>query len=652
MKTKQNFIEFYINSGRVTLTKKDDLYNFLKKHFVPNLDEKTLKFDLQVMFIDNLDENTLEIYSKELDTFGLIQKDVAEFLMCPPKTISKHLTAKGEVPFRQGRRYFLIYDPFDILAFANSKEYEEILKKEEEKKLKKEERIKKKIKKSEEFQNKILTALPDSLIDLYPKARSVKRHFILHIGPTNSGKTYEALQRFREVNRGIYLAPLRLLASEVYSETNKYGVPCSLITGEEAIIAHNATHQSSTIEMLSIHEEFDVAVIDEAQLLSDKSRGGAWTRAILGVCAKEIHVCASSDALYVLKELITRCKDTYQLVEHERKTKLTLDKESFHFPKDVKDNDAFIVFSRRAVLCCAAELESHGVKASVIYGSLPYSVRENEMKRFLNSETKVVVSTDAIGMGLNLPIKRIVFLETEKFDGECVRPLEIQEVKQIAGRAGRFGVFDEGFVNAEYHRKHIRKCLNSSVNEFNKVYLNFPETLITLRSKLSEIIKHWNAMNVDKFFVHCEMDLELCIFLETLTKNKEFIYQMLTIPFDKKNSILMDLWKHLACLELSECDDEVLKKLFPTTYDGELNSLELDYKIYDLLYSFMFKFRHTKYLQDTIKNRNKISEEIIKILKERPLPKKKCSSCGKKLPWNYPYGMCQKCYHENRYFYY
>ena len=133
---------------------------------------------------------------------------------------------------------------------------------------------------------------------------------------------------------------------------------------------------------------------------------------------------------------------------YERKTPLVIEDEPFDFPADVKDGDAFIVFSKKAVLNIAARLEENGIKSSVIYGSLPPEIRRRQMEMFNGGQTKVVVSTDAIGMGLNLPVKRIVFIEVEKFDGTQKRPLVLQEIKQIAGRAGRYGIHENGYVTA------------------------------------------------------------------------------------------------------------------------------------------------------------------------------------------------------------
>lgn len=121
---------------------------------------------------------------------------------------------------------------------------------------------------------------------------------------------------------------------------------------------------------------------------------------------------------------------------YERKTELVCEDRPFAFPDDVREGDALIAFSKKSVLDVAGRLEEAGIASSVIYGSLPPEIRRRQTRMFNEGMTKVAVATDAIGMGLNLPVRRIVFMQTDKFDGVSRRPLRIPEVKQIAGRRG------------------------------------------------------------------------------------------------------------------------------------------------------------------------------------------------------------------------
>lgn len=126
---------------------------------------------------------------------------------------------------------------------------------------------------------------------MYPHARKMQRKIVFHAGSTNSGKTHEALQQLKQVSNGAYCAPLRLLAQEVYVKLNKDGVKCTLMTGQEVKEVPLATHVSCTIEMLNLATMYDCIVIDEIQMIGDEQRGKSWTRALMGACAAEIHLC-------------------------------------------------------------------------------------------------------------------------------------------------------------------------------------------------------------------------------------------------------------------------------------------------------------------------------------------------------------------------
>ena len=127
----------------------------------------------------------------------------------------------------------------------------------------------------------------------FTKARSIKRHHHFYVGPTNSGKTYHALNTLIAAKSGVYLAPLRLLAMEVRDKLMAANVPCNLITGEERVYVAGAQHTASTIEMMNTSKLVDVAVIDEIQMLQDADRGSAWTAALVGVPARQVFVCGA-----------------------------------------------------------------------------------------------------------------------------------------------------------------------------------------------------------------------------------------------------------------------------------------------------------------------------------------------------------------------
>ncbi len=281
--------------------------------------------------------------------------------------------------------------------------------------------------------------------DTFEKARRLQRTVTLYVGPPNSGKTYAAFERLAQAHDGAYLAPLRLLALEGRDRLVGRGVPCSLLTGEENVPAPGSGLVSSTIEMVATNKPIDVAVIDEAQMIFDVYRGWAWTQAIVAVPANEVIIICSAYAVPAIENLLGLCGERCEIKHFERKQHVDL------LPQPVpiamlKKGDAVVAFSRRDVLTLRDQIAANGHPVSVIYGALPPEVRRREAERFAQGESDILVATDAIGMGLNLPIRRVLFSTMTKFDGQSDRPLNESEVHQIAGRAGRFGIHEEGFT--------------------------------------------------------------------------------------------------------------------------------------------------------------------------------------------------------------
>ncbi|MBQ6398741.1 MAG: hypothetical protein IJI21_01330 [Clostridia bacterium] len=505
----------------------------------------------------------------------------------------------------------------------------------------------------QKLRNALLEAIPEHYRDLYPLAREMRRHFFLHLGPTNSGKTYEGIQRLHAAQNGIYLGPLRLLAAEQFEALNLDDVPCSLVTGEEQIQVPFSRVQSSTVEMADMNTVYDIAVIDECQMIADRDRGGAWSAAILGLQAREIHACASPDAEALLTRIIRDCGDELTIVRHERMTPLEIEKEGFQFPSSVRPGDALIVFSKARVHAVAAELKNRGHQVSLIYGALPPDVRRNQADRFMKGETDVVVSTDAIAMGMNLPIERVVFLESEKYDGDITRTLTDAEIKQIAGRAGRYGIYDVGYVNAFGFKPLIAQAMARPLLPLTEGVIRFPESLLGIPLPLSEIIAQWMNMQDKACFskASTERMAALTAMMETRHTDKRLLYRFLCIPFDETDPDLLSLWKLMYHAEAQgEHIDPLAEKhriLIPEECTiGMLDSLEADYRRWDLYYNYtrLFLEEPLLILEEIQRRKDLISQGIVHILSTQKLPRKSCPSCKRPLPWNWPYRQCDSCH--------
>ena len=483
----------------------------------------------------------------------------------------------------------------------------------------------------------------------YPEARAMKRQFILHVGPTNSGKTYEALQRLKQAYHGIYLGPLRLLALEVYDRMMADGIPCDMITGEEIILTKNSFVQASTVEILDIRETYDIAVIDEAQMVADENRGSFWTRAILGIRAKEVHVCCSGTARDLLVKMLKRCGDEIEIVSHERNTRLVFVPERYDMSKDVEPGDALIAFSKKNVLAIAAALESRGIRASVIYGNLPPQTRQEQVRLFTEGVSKVVVATDAIGMGINLPIRRVVFMNTTKFDGVGKRRLLAEEIRQIAGRAGRYGFYDTGYVQSALDMEYVGKKLSEPFYPIRRARVGFPEILLDIALELDEIIEAWEKTGNPPMYDKISMkeSVDKYRYLRDYRRkiscmdDRRLVLSLITCPFDVKDREVLRLW-------LRYCENPEKQQNCPMLpKDFSLEGLESYYKQLDLYTQFSARMDWVIDKDEVAANREWAQHEIGELLKDdKGQFEKRCRICGKPLVWNADYPICDRCYRK------
>ena len=457
---------------------------------------------------------------------------------------------------------------------------------------------------------------PDDPKDEYIEARHMERKFIIHLGDTNTGKTYNAVERLKESKNGVYLSPLRILALENFEKLNNEGIICNLQTGEEEIIKENATHLSCTIEKLNLKKQYDVAIIDEIQMIEDSQRGAAWSRAVLGIRAKEIHICGAINAKDIIETMINDCRDELEVKEYHRRIPLVVEKKEFT-NKEVMEGDAIVLFSKKKVLELAEEYSSNGIKASIIYGDLPPEVRRKQYEDFINKENKVLITTDAIGMGVNLPIRRIIFLANKKFDGEEIRDLTSQEVKQIAGRAGRIGIYDTGYVAGTGNKaEFIEDKLKEEDRLIKQAVIGPSEAILKIKTlPLIEKLALWSTRK-EKLDYYRKMDISDYIIVLDKIKNlrlKENVqWNLLKIPFDVSNDELMEQFLFYVD-ELFIAKNKVISR--PTIIGGTLDELEIYYQKINMYYSFSKVFNLQVDIQWIYDERIKISDDINEILR-------------------------------------
>ena len=496
--------------------------------------------------------------------------------------------------------------------------------------------------------------------NLFPLARDMRRKLTLHIGPTNSGKTYQAMQKLKSAGTGYYLAPLRLLALEGYEDLKDSGIEASLITGEEQIVSEDATHISSTIEMVNFDVDVDVCVIDEVQMLDDRDRGWAWANAIIGAPAKEIIMTGSPNAKEAIIALAEYLGEELEIIEFERKNPLTLLESPVH-EKEVEESTAIIAFSRKDVLKLKQSFSKY-FSVSVVYGNLSPEVRREEARRFRAGETQILVATDAIAMGMNLPIKTILFSKAEKFDGVNDRTLLPSEIHQISGRAGRFGLHEKGYVGAlsgdvlSIIKKNFHKEAKTITIPF-KVMANLDHIKLVgsiLEEKsLHEILKFFvKNMEFDGPFVATNLDdmLEASVLVDSYDLDLTTKYHLACAPLTLKSPYITAAYEsYLGALE----------KKMPVTYSTPplLGSyaqttdelLRAEDMVKEISLYLWLSYRFSDYFVDD--QRARASRGILNKFIENSLQQSqlatKCRMCAAPLPPNSPYGICQSCFKKN-----
>ncbi|MCQ4262102.1 RNA helicase [Stutzerimonas stutzeri] len=298
---------------------------------------------------------------------------------------------------------------------------------------------------------------------LYP-ARRLTRRWTALLGPTNSGKTHRSIEAMAAAEHGIYLSPLRLMALENQERIEAMGVPCSLVTGEEEIIREGATHFCCTVEEFARfrHQHWDVVVVDEVQMMADPQRGWAWVDALVSAHTPQLMMTGPALIEPSLRTLCDLCEDRLVVQRTKRLSPVEVARHATTLAH-LEPGSLLVAFSRKLVLELKGMLEGAGKSVSVVYGALSPEVRREQARRFREGEADIMVATDAVGMGLNLPAHTLCFYTDEKYDGIQNRQLKVQEVKQIGGRAGRFGHHDSGEITAldPQTLKSIRRLFHS-----------------------------------------------------------------------------------------------------------------------------------------------------------------------------------------------
>ena len=286
---------------------------------------------------------------------------------------------------------------------------------------------------------------------------SVKRITAV-LGPTNTGKTHLAVETMLEYESGILGFPLRLLAREIFDKcVNKIGKErMALITGEEKIIPKSPKYYICTVESMPQNISVDFVAIDEIQMCADHERGHIFTDRLLNARGDKLTMFLGS---HTMKHVIASLVDSVEFVSRERFSKLTYS--GYKKISRLSPKTAVIAFSVDEIYRMAELVRRQKGGAAVIMGSLSPKTRNAQVELYQSRDVNFLVATDAIGMGINMDIDNVSFSNLKKFDGKKIRRLNLNEISQIAGRAGRH--INDGYFGM------TEQCENLSANEIEKL---------------------------------------------------------------------------------------------------------------------------------------------------------------------------------------
>ncbi len=492
---------------------------------------------------------------------------------------------------------------------------------------------------------------------LFPLARSLKRKILFHAGPTNSGKTYAAMRHLRTARTGYYLAPLRLLALEGYESLREHNVAASLITGEEEILDEESTHISSTIEMLNFEADVDCCVIDEIQMIADRDRGWAWANAFIGAPARTVILTGSADAIPAVTELAAYLGEELEVMHFERKNPL----EVMHTPtplKRIKPATAIVAFSRKEVLSLKQRLGLHH-RVSVVYGNLSPEVRREEARKFREGENDILVATDAIAMGLNLPIRTLLFARDNKFDGLRRRELTTTEILQIAGRAGRYGMHEHGYIGAL-----DAPTLETIAAKFHTPLPDIALPVSVMASLhhvmlIGEILETDDLLHILTFFAE-NMEFEgpfQAANIESMLEIAEIVggydldlrsrYHLATAPVSINSPYIESVFhRYLKHLEKGESVPYISPRDLPPCAHTNEELLNAEDRVKEVSLYLWLSFRFPEQFPDTeaaIAARTRLNRFIETSLAKGDLVKQ-CRRCGAVLDLSYRFSICENCH--------
>ncbi len=316
------------------------------------------------------------------------------------------------------------------------------------------------------------------------------------LGPTNTGKTHLAIETMLSFESGMIGFPLRLLAREVYDKViNKIGTDkVALITGEEKIIPLNAKYFLCTVESMPIDKSLEFVGVDEIQMCADHERGHIFTDRLLNMRGSKLTMLMGSSSI---KKIISNLDDDIEFINRNRLSKLTY--AGHKKISRINRKTAIIAFSTEEVYAIAELIRRQKGGAAIVMGSLSPKTRNAQVELYQSGDVDFLVATDAIGMGINMDLENVYFSNLRKFDGKKLRKLNLSEIGQIAGRAGRYlsdGSFGITGDCKEINAEEVDLLENHKFEEIRTLFwrnsnLNFNNSLTLIKSLEERPQREW-----------------------------------------------------------------------------------------------------------------------------------------------------------------
>ena len=316
------------------------------------------------------------------------------------------------------------------------------------------------------------------------------------LGPTNTGKTYLAIETMLSFDSGMIGFPLRLLAREVYDKIiEKISIDkVALITGEEKIIPANAKYFLCTVESMPINKHLDFVGIDEIQMCADHERGHIFTDRLLNLRGEKLTMLMGSSTI---KSIVNKLDEDTEFINRERLSQLSY--VGHKKISRINRKTAIIAFSTEEVYAIAELVRRQKGGAAIVMGSLSPKTRNAQVQLYQSGDVDFLVATDAIGMGINMDLENVFFSNLKKFDGRKLRRLNMSEIGQIAGRAGRYlndGNFGITGDCKEISAEEVELLENHKFEEIKMLFwrnsnLNFNNALSLIKSLEEKPNRDW-----------------------------------------------------------------------------------------------------------------------------------------------------------------